>query len=106
MAYSTTLFTVMTPSVTRSTPSILAIGGTSDFSKFKVACSGFPKYFAAIDEKGNVMKGTWWGGSKLDDKLNGATVFRMPYEEAVKVCNFVAKYAPHVEISLMKDQYS
>lgn len=63
-------------------------------------------YFAAIDEKGNVMKGTWWGGSKLDDKLNGATVFRMPYDEAVKVCNLVAKYAPHVEISLLQDQYS
>lgn len=63
-------------------------------------------YFAAIDENGNVMKGTWWGGSKLDDKLNGATVFRMPYDEAVKVCNLVAKYAPHVEISLLQDQYS
>ena len=44
------LVDVMTPSVTRSTPSILAIGGTSLASKARLTCSGLPKNFAAMDE--------------------------------------------------------
>ncbi len=45
-----TLFIVMTPSVTRSTPSISAIGGTSLCSKLRLALSGLPRYLAAMDE--------------------------------------------------------
>ena len=50
LAYSMTLFIVMTPSVTRSTPSISAIGGTSLCSKLRLALSGLPRYLAAMDE--------------------------------------------------------
>ena len=45
-----TLFIVMTPSVTKSTPSISAMGGTSLCSKLRLALSGLPRYFAAIEE--------------------------------------------------------
>lgn len=59
-------------------------------------------YFAAIDEQGKVMKGSMWGSSKAGEKLNGATVFHMPYKDAVEICNLVVKYAPHVVADLMQ----
>ena len=50
LAYSMTLLMVITPSVTRSTPSISAMGGTSGSSNLRLAFSGLCKYSAAMEE--------------------------------------------------------
>ncbi len=50
MAYSSTRATVITPSVTRSTPSISAVGGRSDPSKFRLGRRGLRRNLAAMVE--------------------------------------------------------